>query len=47
MSQEQTRVVRGLESVFPVCNTSEMDPTQIGKQLLDHKGFKCHISVKV
>lgn len=43
MSKEHTRVVHGRESVsvFPVCNTCEIHPTQIEKQLLDHEGCKC------
>ncbi|XP_031158982.1 uncharacterized protein LOC116052423 isoform X2 [Sander lucioperca] len=41
MSKEHTRVVHGRESVsvFPVCNTCEIHPTQIEKQLLDHEGL--------
>ncbi len=43
MSKEHAGVVRGRESVsaFPVCNTSEMHPTQIDEQLLDHEDLKC------
>ncbi|XP_039668995.1 uncharacterized protein LOC120566536 [Perca fluviatilis] len=41
MSKEHTRVVHGRESVsaFPVCNTCEIHPTQMEKQLLDHEGL--------
>ena len=46
MSKEHTRVVHGRESVsaFPVCNTCEIHPTQMEKQLLDHEGCKCMMS---
>lgn len=40
--KEHTKVERGRESVaaFSSMHTSEMHPTQLEKQLLDHEGIK-------